>query len=497
MNKIIKKLVSLIMALALVFSLCACSGGDESVAGGEGTDKFVKLVMYLIGEKPNDYEKALGKLNELIKEDLNAELEVRWMSWGDYSKKYPVLMSSGESFDLIYSVDWINYEGYAQMGAFKDITELLPKFAPKSYEALQKEMLDNVRVDGKLYALPSNSLEINPGGYVVRGDLMDKYGMESIDSFDDFMDYLKAVKENEDIMPINASPADTLFEFPWETVGIGQIAYDYTKEDSEALFFRYEQPEYLHVLERMREGYENGYWSKDVLMNKLSSKEAFLNGTSAAATSNLKNFSDLAAKAKTANPTYDPRWYPKNSNVENSLLVAGAYMSVGSTSKNPERAIMLLERLNTDARYYNLTTYGIEGEHYVINSDGKREFPAGVTMENTGFAPNLAGNWGWNSDILNIDSVETWEGEAIYRNKIAESGKWSAYLGFVFDRTKVENEIAAISSVATQYGQPLEWGMVDTEEGLETLKKQYKAAGIEKVMEEAKAQASEYLNSQE
>ena len=29
-------------------------------------------------------------------------------------------------------------------------------------------------------------------------------------------------------------------------------------------------------------------------------------------------------------------------------------MSVGSTSKSPERAIMLLERLNTDARYYNL-----------------------------------------------------------------------------------------------------------------------------------------------
>ena len=201
--------------------------------------------MYLIGEKPNDYDKVLGKLNELIKEDLNAELEVRWMAWGDYAKKYPVLMSSGEEFDLIYSVDWINYEGYAQMGAFKDITELLPKYAPKSYEALQAEMLDNVRVDGKLYALPSNSLEINPGGYVVRGDLMDKYGMDSIDSFDDFMDYLKAVKENEDIMPINASPSDTLFEFPWETVGIGQIAYDYTKDENENLFYRYEQPEYL------------------------------------------------------------------------------------------------------------------------------------------------------------------------------------------------------------------------------------------------------------
>ncbi len=493
MKTLIKKIISILMAISMVFALCAC-GNDGSVAGGETTEKFVKLVMYLIGEKPNDYDKMLVELNKLIKEDINAELEVRWMSWGDYSKKYPVLMSSGEAFDLIYSVDWINYEGYAQMGAFKDITELIPKFAPKSYEALQPEMLDNVRVDGKLYALPSNSLEINPGGYVVRGDLMDKYGMDSIDSFDDFMDYLKAVKENEDIMPINASPADTLFEFSWGTIGTGQIIYNYETDDYETLLYKYDQPEYLHVLERMREGYVNGYWSKDVLMNKLSSKEAFLNGTSAAATSNLKNFSDLRAKAMTANPSFDPRWYPKNPDTSNSLLVTGAYMSVAGSSKNPERALMLLERLNTDPRYYNLTTYGIEGKHYVINSEGKREFPEGVTMENTGFAPNLAGNWGWNSDILNIDSVETWEGEAKLRNEIIANGKWSEYLGFVFDRTNVENELAAISSVTTQYGQPLEWGMTDPKEGLATLKKQCQTAGIEKVMEEAKAQTKAYLS---
>ena len=494
MKTLMKRIISIVMALTLVLSFCAC-GGEEEVGGGPGTDKFVTLVMYLIGEKPNDYDKVLAELNKLMKEDINAELEVRWMSWGDYSKKYPVLMSSGEEFDLIYSVDWINYEGYAQQGAFKDVTELLPKYAPKSYEALRPEMLDNVRVDDKLYALPSNSLEINPGGYVVRGDLMDKYGMKSIDSFDDFMDYLKMVKENEDIMPINASPADVLFEFSWGTVGAGQIIYDYGKDDYATLKYKYDQPEYLHVLERMREGYENGYWSKDVLMNKLSSKEAFLNGTSAAATSNLKNFSDLRAKAQTANPTFDPRWYPKNPDVEHSHLVAGAYMSVGAFSKNPERAVMLLELLNTDARYYNLTTYGIEGTHYVINGDGKREFPEGVTMENTGFVPNVAGNWGWNSDVLNIDSVETWEGEAIFKEKVMENGKWDKYLGFIFDRTMVENELAALSSVTTQYGQPLEWGMVDPKEGLDTLKKQCEAAGIGNIMEEAKRQTKEYLNS--
>ena len=491
--KKIKKVLSIILSLVIITSLCSC--GKEQVAGGADTEQFVTLVMYLIGEKPNDYDKAIAKLNELLKEDINAELEVRWMSWGDYAKKYPVLMSSGEPFDLIYSVDWINYSGYAQQGAFLDITDLLPKYAPKSYKALAPELLDRCRVDGRLYALPANAIEVNPGGYVVRGDLMDKYGMKSIDSFDDFMDYLKAVKENETIMPINASTSDTLFEFKWSTVGAGVIAYDYGIGDYENLFYIYDKDEYKHVLERMREGYLNGYWSKDVLMNKLSSKEAFINGTSAAATSNLKNFSDLLTKVKNVNPSYDPRWYPKVGDMKGALKVGGASMSVSASSKNPERAIMLLELLNSDKRYYYLTTYGIEGVHYVIDKDGKYAFPEGVTMETTGFSPNLAGNWGWNNDNLDLELGYAWSGEKEIKQEVLKNGQWSKYLGFNFDNSKVQNEIAAVTAVNSQYQLPLTWGIVDTQEGLDTLIKQYKLAGIEKIMEEAKRQTKEFLDS--
>ena len=146
MKKRMIGVISLLLVMALL--LCSCGGKKASVDGS--TDEHVKLVMYLIGDKPADYDEALSKVNEMLKEDINAELEVRWMAWGEWTQKYPMLLSSGEPFDLIYTVGYMGFQTYAQNKGFMDITELFPKFAPKTYEALSKEedgdeRLENVK----------------------------------------------------------------------------------------------------------------------------------------------------------------------------------------------------------------------------------------------------------------------------------------------------------------------------------------------------------------
>lgn len=490
-----KKLLALLLVLVMsIGCLAGCGKKDDNntPAGGEELE-HVNLVMYLIGSKPNDYDKAIEELNKLLKEDINATVEVRWMSWGDYGQKYPVLMAAGEEFDLIYSVDWNKYAQYSRDGGYMDITELLPVYAPKSFAALDETQKDLVRVDGKMYALPANATEVNPGGYVVRGDLMKKYGMDTISSFDDFMDYLKAVKENESgLMPIAAAGNETMFEFKWGTIGTSNIVYNYGTREFDKLFYRYDNAEFLHMLDRMREGYENGYWSKDVVMNTVASKDAFLAGTSAAATCNLKNFNELRQKA---DPSWDVQWYPKTGDMKNCLKTGSQMMSVAASSKNPERALMFLELLNTDSRYYNLTTYGIEGVHFVINSEGKYDFPEGVTLENTGFTPDGAGNWGWNSNALALELGYAWEGEKAIKEDMVKNGAWSAYLGFAFDNTPVSNEIAAVNAVNSEYWIPLSWGLVEVESGVKKWVEQLENAGIGKIMDEVTKQTQEFLKN--
>ena len=49
-------------------------------------------------------------------------------------------------------------------------------------------------------------------------------------------------------------------------------------------------------------------------------------------------------------------------------------MAISTASKNPERAMMFLNLLNTDPYLMTLLNYGVEGVHYNLNSDKLVEF---------------------------------------------------------------------------------------------------------------------------
>ena len=62
-----------------------------------------------------------------------------------------------------------------------------------------------------------------------------------------------------------------------------------------------------------------------------------------------------------------------------------------STSKHPERTVMLYELFRQDEEIYRLINYGIEGVSYVINEEGKLDRPEGFDSARDGFSINW---WG-------------------------------------------------------------------------------------------------------
>ena len=71
------KLTKRIVCLALAFIMCAsfagCGNGSEEANG-----KITKLKMILVGEKPAIYDEIYGKLNEMLRKDIGAEVEVEY-----------------------------------------------------------------------------------------------------------------------------------------------------------------------------------------------------------------------------------------------------------------------------------------------------------------------------------------------------------------------------------------------------------------------------------
>ena len=487
--------------LCLVLSLCLLL---TSCGGGKKEGKTTELVMYLVGNKPADYDKVLAKVNEKLKEDIGATVKVHFLGWGEWRNKLPLVLQGGESVDLVVAADYHPHRDFALKGAYMDITDLYPKYAPDAAKQLDPQIYDSVLVNDRLYWVPANSAGTNPHGYVVRGDLMDKYGIEDIGSGDDFIEYLLKVKENEKgLMPYNASQSDiAVYTSKYNPILGDIIYYDTTESDEDVLKNRYTYKDqefedyYNHQSEMVQKAYKAGCWPKDVLMNQTPSKDAFLAGTSASTIMNYTNFNDLYIKVMAVHPEWEPRFYYRCTDEGVPPPVSGGNgVAVAKGSKNPEKALQLLNLLNTDKEYNRLTTYGFEGEHYIETSPGRFKFPEGVDMNNTGFIPDDAGNWGWGNPefrLISDDSVGDFEAK---RKMYNEMGKWNPYASFAKDDSKFVNQYAAVTSIIKENSSLIAWGMVDRKSIRPKEIKRVQEAGIDMIIKEVESQIKEYVKN--
>ena len=80
--------------------------------------------------------------------------------------------------------------------------------------------------------------------------------------------------------------------------------------------------------------------------------------------------------------------------------------------------------------------------------------------------------------------------------KWTENAVESPTAAFSFDDTNVKNELANLKSIYTQYVPLLDLGLVeDVEATLAEFQKQAEAAGLDKILEEAKTQLTAYMES--
>jgi len=330
--------------------------------------------MYLLGDPAPDYDLMLVELNKLIKRDLNATLVVNWIGWGDFSTKYPLVLASGEPIDLIYTSNWAFFMPSASRGGFTRLNELLPQYAPKTFAEMPEPAITQATIDGNIFMLPMNYDIINPHGWVVRGDLRKKYNIPEIKSLDDFGAYLDAISKNEpNMIPFNAGPFDIelqtsvlLYENYWnhkDALGDINFVYDMRDPAGKAVHL-VETPQYANFVQKMREWYGKGYWSRSVLQNRIDARDSLENGRSAGLVLNIGTYDGLWQNINSSNPGWDLEWFmmgPDNPTYFNPYINDG--MAIPTTSPNPDRAMMFLEKAHQDEEYYNFLYYGIRGRN--------------------------------------------------------------------------------------------------------------------------------------
>lgn len=461
------------------------SSGTAAATGSELPP--VKLTYYFPqGELQKDYASVEEAVNQYIQPKINATIKFMPIVFGDYEQKLNTIVSSGEAFDIGWTSNWMfNYENNAEKGAFQDLQDLLPKYGAEFMSSLLDSVIEGSKTSkGKLMAIPNYQVAAKATGFVIQKEYLDKYKFDvgTIKSFKDLEPFLAQIKQNEpDLIPY-FSLANS---FEAKANGYEGIQDTYYKkgDPTYTLIQMDSTPEYMAHTQLLYDWFNKGYIPKDV---------ATANFDETLKSGKIVSYIDWTLQPggeanvfshNGGHPVvYVPLTQPEFSGVQPTMTF------ISRTSKNPERAMMFLNLMNTDPQLFNLIAYGIEGKHY------DKKGPNTIAIKKDGgYAPDVA----WAMGNVTIGYLKEGQPEDTWQKtiKLNDTAFVPDIFGFSFDPSAVKTEMANLEAVYKEYDDAVKTGSVDPAVYMPKMIDALKKAGSEKVLQERQKQLDEWLKS--
>jgi putative aldouronate transport system substrate-binding protein len=496
----------LVVTVLLSFALPLFARGSSAQPSGGGslpdldTSQPAEIIFYWTGTgRPRDQE-MYDNFNAIARRKLNTTMKPNLLA--DSRGMFPLLYASGEVFDIAYAATWLNFPNLALQGAFMDIKNLAPKYAPKTYAKQSRTAISQATFNGNLYGLPSLVATYSAYGPVYRKDLAPSFDGR-METFADYERYLTIVRQNHpEIEPygISFSSGSELDDtwmyaqgmYPISGGTNGFLWIDPTQANPR-IIATYEHPRIMEFLTMMKRWNDNGLFSKTGLAN--NDPDKFRDGRAASIVHNIDNWDSMVRLRQ--------QWSFGYSNFVKDLSnmpFTQDCMVISSTSRQPARALALWELIMNDEEAYNAFYYGINGVTYRIHDlgGGLRQVqnlavgevgqlyePGRMWAARTPefFLPNF----GAPPDLAAIKKG--------FDDQIARSSNTQKFRSFVMDTAPVETEFVNLTNAVREYWWPLELAYVDINTGLAEYRRQMEIAGIERVKAELQRQLDRYIAS--
>lgn len=518
-----RKLITVLLTAAMIVStLTGCgssaadSASDKATArtGNEtgtaetaaATDSVLKdgeiaeILMLWPGSNasPASLQEVEDAMNEIIAPVADAKVKLQIIEWGAYGDQINLMLSSGEKMDIFFNSDGIREQG--QRGQLYDISNIVRIYAPEAYEAMER-YIDACYFDGTLYGLPSYRDMAAQAGLVCRKDILDETGFqaEDIKTMDDVEKVLSQVKKlHPDMYPlIPANLTSGCFlnyvkgQFDDIAAGVGVDMKD-DPSDGVTIINTYDTEQYKEMAQAAYEWNKKGYFMPDSTTNTTPRQDILKAGN---AFGYLGNYHPGIVTQETMNTGLDIVAVPITEKSLSTESVNFVEWLIAGQCEYPEKALAILNLLYTNADFQNLFRYGIEGSDYEVKDEAKgiAGYPEGITGANVGW-----GNEMWISGNASVGYAWETDPEDVFAKytEFNDTAALSPLYGFIFDTSKVKNEITALSNVTGKYKAIIENGDADPSESLAAFNDELKAAGIENVISEMQTQADAWLAGQ-
>ncbi|NOV04234.1 ABC transporter substrate-binding protein [Paenibacillus planticolens] len=443
------------------------------------------ITFYFYTETQRDMGEIETEISKITKEKLN--VTVKFMPYMSTSELQQMMMTAdNRQIDLMLT-------GSSTINTLIDGNQLIPlnHLLATEGQDIQKvlgpDILNSVVRNGGIFGIPSMRDLATNYGIVMRKDIVDTYKIDTsqIKSIADLQTVFQTIKEKEPGLTPLVPYAGSIYG------GIRSGTYD-ELEDSIGILPAYdndlkivniyESEQYAKDLNLIRTWYLSGFIDPDVVFKRSSAAELVRAGRAFAYFSPLKPNVEQQESRLTGYPMVA---VPFSQPVMTTKQLNTSIMTIHKNSKNPEKAMSILNLLYSDERIINLLDNGIEGKHYIQIAPNVIDFPEGINASNTGYVYKswAVGNQ-FLSHVWKDDGDDIWTKMDVF-NKTARLSK---ALGFTFDSSPVKAEYAAVKSVLKQYAYALETGTYEPAVKLPEFNVRLKAAGIDTVIKEKQRQ---------
>lgn len=514
MNKYFKRIMTAAVAAVMLLSGCAQERTDLS----DNTEEAVTLKWMFVGPgEQKDSQKVWDKFNEELKAYLpNTTVEFECISSSDYSEKWKLASATQENIDIVWHGWMIPYVSEVKKGSYMELDELIDEYAPEIKNEIPEAIMDKQRVDGKLYSIPCmqqmvsyvSTLDFPIDIYEKYKDKIDVDALseffashETMDkeSWDKIEEYIKMIKDGGDLKKGVfgfANHVEKGYEWISTPYTIKAWGDDYTPINL------YRTPEYKTFVEVYADWFSKGYIRKDILTAENVGTEVYEvkgEGNYLVGQGNMPTQSEIDSKKAAGSTAYVK--IPMENKHYIPYAASASNTAISINSKNPGRAMKLLELMNTEKGkdLYNLLVYGIEGEHYTKINDNEIQ-PIGYTSQPTSDSPY--GLYGWAvGNTFNGYEIYMEDKSVVLKNEfikgVNDSAAPSKLQGFTLDTDPIKLELAQVTAVVGEYQKSLNSGAASDPAGLyKEFEEKLITAGDDKIVEEISRQINEWRTSQ-
>lgn len=467
----------------------------------------VTLKWFIMGGKGEDTDKVFAYFNERLQDYLpNTKVEFEVVEQPEYAERWELAAAAGEEFDLAWTGYVHDFADQVNKGAYLPLDELFDKYGSDMKEEIPEWVFDFSAIDSVLYAIPSykDMFDLRAGLRTPKA-LAEKYwdyekaekqffsreGREWMQAdYDVLEDYMAKLKEAGEL---KLGISDTLISrlnngTPLAGGHTGPFSIR-ENDDTYTVQLRFESPAVKLYYDVMADWFEKGYVRQDILSNQNRRQdEGNPDGYTLWFHTSYKNQSEVETERfgfpiEVIPVEKDWRILPAN---------ASSATAIPRTSKHPDRAMMLINLMNTSKgkELCNILIYGIEGEHYTKVSDNRIEQPDPKERKNGSFSIFVPGN-----QFNAYETTAQMEGYADYIKGIQESAIVSPLVGFKPDLSKISTGLAQLNAIVGEY-QGLQLGAVKNHEEVykEFIDKLHRS-GSEDIRVELQRQVDAFLNS--